>query len=106
MRPAARWCRWPSVGDEDSGDETRRLVAWYGEEMFIPHLLQLLSRPSIHAMVSFGEPIYPPHTDRRELCAEAERRVRELGNLPFLEVAEEPGESDQGSHSGAGVEVA
>jgi len=97
--------RYVSVGTASDGAEARRKVAWFGEETFVPHLLQLLTCPYIEVRVSFGEPILPPHTDRRSLSAEAERQVRALGNLPFMEVAKEPEEPDEPVIEDAGCGV-
>jgi 1-acyl-sn-glycerol-3-phosphate acyltransferase len=62
--------------------ETLDVVAWFRGESFIGHVLRLASHRSVLAEVRFGEPLRPPHVNRRELAAAAEARVRALRGMP------------------------
>ena len=53
-------------------------IGWFHGEHFIGHALRLASHRTVGAEVRFGEPIAPPHANRRTLAAVAEARVREL----------------------------
>jgi 1-acyl-sn-glycerol-3-phosphate acyltransferase len=57
------------------------VVAWFRGESFIGHVLRLASHRYVVAEVRFGEPIRPPHADRRSAAAAAESAVRELRGL-------------------------
>ncbi len=54
------------------------MVGWFRGEPFVGHILRLASHRHALAEVAFGEPIRPPHADRRALAVEAEVRVRAL----------------------------
>ncbi len=54
------------------------VIGWFHGENFIAHALRLASHRAVLAEVRFGEPIVPPHADRRTLAAAAEARVRAL----------------------------
>ena len=58
------------------------VVAWFRGESFLGHVLQLASHRLVLAEVRFGEPLRPPHANRRALAAAAEARVRELRGMP------------------------
>jgi hypothetical protein len=58
--------------------ETLPVIGWFSGEHFVGHILRLAGHRSIGAEVRFGEPILPPHVDRRVLAASAEARVRAL----------------------------
>jgi len=60
------------------GDAELAVIGWFHGENFIGHALRLASHRSVLAEVAFGDPIVPPHPDRRTLAATAEARVREL----------------------------
>ena len=62
--------------------ENLDVVAWFRGESFLGHALRLASHRSVLAEVRFGEPLLPPHADRRTLAATAEARVRQLRGLP------------------------
>jgi hypothetical protein len=58
------------------------VVAWFRGESFLGHVLHLASHRLVLAEVRFGEPLRPPHANRRALAAAAEARVRELRGMP------------------------
>ena len=58
--------------------ENLDVIGWFRGESFLRHALRLASHQSVLAEVCFGEPILPPHPDRRTLAAAAQARVREL----------------------------
>jgi len=70
--------RYLSLDGEPVTSETHHMVGWYGNETFMEHLVRLGRCRRIEAEVTFGEPIAPPHPDRRTLAAGAEERLREL----------------------------
>jgi len=71
--------------------ENLDVVAWFRGESFLGHALRLASHRSVVAEVRFGEPLRPPHSDRRTLAAAAEARVREMRGLPPRVAAPERG---------------
>jgi 1-acyl-sn-glycerol-3-phosphate acyltransferase len=73
--------RYPTVDGKPLDDTTRPVVGWYHSEPFLGHVFALGSHRVIEATVTVGEPILPPHTDRRTLAAEAEARMRALLGL-------------------------
>jgi 1-acyl-sn-glycerol-3-phosphate acyltransferase len=58
------------------------VVGWFRGEAFLAHVLRLASHRSVLAEVRFGDPIRPPHSDRRALASAAEAVVRELCGFP------------------------
>jgi 1-acyl-sn-glycerol-3-phosphate acyltransferase len=60
---------------------TRDVVGWFRGEPFLHHLLRLAARRKVEAEVVFGEPLAPPHRDRRALAAAAEAALRALLGL-------------------------
>lgn len=78
--PAA--VRYEALDGEPVGAENLDVVAWFRGEGFIGHVLRLASHRSVLAEVRFGEPLRPPHVNRRALAAAAEARVRELRGMP------------------------
>ena len=58
------------------------VIGWFHGENFIAHALRLASHRLVLAEVRFGEPIPPPHADRRTLAAAAEARVQALLAMP------------------------
>ncbi|MBI4915540.1 MAG: 1-acyl-sn-glycerol-3-phosphate acyltransferase [Acidobacteria bacterium] len=74
--PAA--VRYLELDGEPVTDANRDVVGWFRGEPFVGHILRLASHRRALAEVAFGEPIRPPHADRRTLAAEAEARVRAL----------------------------
>ncbi len=74
--PAA--IRYTSVGGRPIDEVTRAHVGWYDGSGFFRHLLRLAGYGRVEATVVFGEPILPPHADRRSLAAKAEARLRGL----------------------------
>lgn len=78
--PAA--VRYLELDGEPITDATRHIVGWFRDEGFMPHMFELGSRRSVTAEVRFGEPIEPPHVDRRALAATAEAQMRALMGLP------------------------
>lgn len=63
-------------------DANLDVVAWFRGEPFIAHALRLAAHRRVIAEVRFGDPIAPPHADRRTLAASAEAKVRALHGLP------------------------
>jgi 1-acyl-sn-glycerol-3-phosphate acyltransferase len=78
--PAA--VRYLELDGEPVTAENLDVVAWFRGEGFLGHVLRLASHRSVLAEVRFGEPLRPPHANRRALAAAAEARVRELRGLP------------------------
>jgi|GEM_PF-347476 1-acyl-sn-glycerol-3-phosphate acyltransferase len=74
--PAA--IRYTAVGGRPIDEATRPHVGWYDGSDFFRHLLRLAGYGQVEATVLLGEPIPPPHTDRRSLAAAAEARLRSL----------------------------
>ncbi len=74
--PAA--VRYLEIDGEPVTDANLDVVGWFHGENFVGHALRLASNRTVLAEVRFGEPIPPPHADRRTLAAVAEARVREL----------------------------
>jgi 1-acyl-sn-glycerol-3-phosphate acyltransferase len=58
------------------------VVGWFRGEGFMAHVMRLASHRSVRAEVRFGDPIRPPHPDRRTLASAAEAGVRELCGFP------------------------
>ncbi len=58
-------------GDEDEA------VAYWGDAVFFPHLLNLLSRPKVRAIVRFA-PVKQHSGDRKELAQQLQATVMEL----------------------------
>ena len=77
--PAA--IRYLTVGGEPVTAANRDVVGWFRGEPFVAHVLRLASHRRTDAAVEFGEPLAPPHQDRRALAAAAEGRVRALLGL-------------------------
>lgn len=44
-------------------------IAWYGDMTLLPHVWQVLKRPSMEVEVRFLKPIYPDGRSRKELAA-------------------------------------
>jgi len=78
--PAA--IRYLDVDGEAVTDANRDVVGWFRGEPFLDHMLRLASHRRSRIEVAFGEPLPPPHGDRRALAAAAEERVRALLGLP------------------------
>ena len=74
--PAA--IRYLELDDEPVTAASLGEIGWFHGENFIGHALRLAAHRTVTAEVRFGEPIAPPHPDRRTLAAAAEARVREL----------------------------
>jgi 1-acyl-sn-glycerol-3-phosphate acyltransferase len=74
--------RYRSLDGGAITDENRDVVAWFRGEPFLKHLMRLAGHRRIEADVIFGEPLLPPHRDRRTLAAQAEARVRVMLGLP------------------------
>ncbi|MDD5563208.1 MAG: lysophospholipid acyltransferase family protein [Thermoanaerobaculaceae bacterium] len=64
------------------------VIGWFHGENFIAHALRLASHRLVVAEVRFGEPILPPHADRRTLAAAVEARVRALLDMPSARATE------------------
>lgn len=77
--PAA--IRYTALAGRPLDEHSRPQVGWYDGSDFFPHLWRLARYGRVNAEVTFGEPIPPPHPDRRTLAAEAERRLRALLGL-------------------------
>jgi 1-acyl-sn-glycerol-3-phosphate acyltransferase len=77
--------------------ENLDVVAWFRGESFLAHVLRLASHRSVLAEVRFGEPLRPPHSDRRTLAAAAEARVREMRGLPPRGAAPGPTAVERGA---------
>ncbi len=56
----------------------RDVVGWFRGENFVGHIVRLGGHRRTTAAVTFGEPLVPPHRDRRALSATAEASVRAL----------------------------
>jgi 1-acyl-sn-glycerol-3-phosphate acyltransferase len=74
--PAA--VRYLEIDGEPVTEANLDVIGWFHGENFISHGLRLASHRRVLAEVRFGEPIAPPHANRRTLTAVAEARVREL----------------------------
>lgn len=74
--PAA--IRYLTLDGAPLDDRTRPEVGWYHSEPFLHHAFVLGSHRVIEATVTLGEPVMPPHPDRRALAAEVEARMRAL----------------------------
>ena len=74
--PAA--VRYLEIDGEPVTESNLDVIGWFHGENFIGHALRLASHRRVLAEVRFGEPIAPPHDDRRTLAAVAQERVREL----------------------------
>jgi lyso-ornithine lipid O-acyltransferase len=79
VTPAA--IRYREIDGEAITCANRHIVGWFRGEPFLEHMLRLGGHRCVAAEVTFGEPLLPPHTDRRTLAAEAEERVRALLGL-------------------------
>jgi 1-acyl-sn-glycerol-3-phosphate acyltransferase len=77
--PAA--IRYLSVDETPVTEANRDVVGWFRGEPFVAHILRLAAHRRVLAEVTFGEPLAPPHGDRRALAAAAEARVRVLLSL-------------------------
>jgi 1-acyl-sn-glycerol-3-phosphate acyltransferase len=77
--------------------ENLDVVAWFRGESFLGHALRLASHRSVLAEVRFGEPLRPPHSNRRTLAAAAEARVREMRGLPPRMAAPAPAAAERGA---------
>jgi 1-acyl-sn-glycerol-3-phosphate acyltransferase len=62
-----------ALADGDAGAE----VCYWGDVMFFPHLLNLLSKRSVHASVRFAQ-VQNRSTDRKELALQLRSEVLEL----------------------------
>jgi len=61
------------------GRQHRHVAAWYGDMDLMPHLLGMLRRGALDAVVSWGDPIpYDARTDRKEVARALESSVRRL----------------------------
>jgi len=78
----------------------RDVVGWFRGEPFVGHILRLAGNRRVAAEVMFGEPLAPPHGDRRALAAAAEAAVRRLLSLP---VEARPAEVGRALDAGVGV---
>ena len=56
-------------------------VAYWRDMTFLPHLLNLLTKQNIQAVVKYGTPI-PAGPDRKALARQLQGRVRELLKEP------------------------
>ncbi|MGZ6029284.1 MAG: lysophospholipid acyltransferase family protein [Myxococcaceae bacterium] len=74
--------RYVELDGAPIANDDLEVVAWFRGESFLTHVLRLASHRSVLAEVRFGEPLRPPHSDRRTLAAAAEDRVREMRGLP------------------------
>ena len=74
--PAA--VRYLEIDGEPVTEANLDVIGWFHGENFITHALRLASHRRVLAEVRFGDPIAPPHHDRRTLAAAAQARVREL----------------------------
>ena len=57
-------------------DTPEREFCWYGDDEFLPHLIKVLSGPSITVEVHFGEPAV--YTDRRTAAAATHAEVQAM----------------------------
>lgn len=74
--PAA--IRYLSVAGRPIDEALRPQVGWYDGSNFFRHLWRLAGYGRVEASVTFGEPFFSPHPDRRFLAAAAEARLRAL----------------------------
>jgi len=77
--PAA--IRYLTVNGAPVDEGNRDVVGWFRGEPFLGHLLRLGGQRRVEAEVAFGEPLVPPHADRRALAAGAEAALRGLLGL-------------------------
>jgi 1-acyl-sn-glycerol-3-phosphate acyltransferase len=78
--PAA--VRYLEIDGEPVTGANLDVIGWFYGENFVTHALRLASHRCVLAEVRFGEPIAPPHADRRTLAAAAQVQVRELRDGP------------------------
>lgn len=75
---AHQWTVTPMrVRYELADGSVSREVAYWGEMTLLPHLLHLLTKKSVRAVITFGVPL-PPGQDRKELCQRARDAVLAL----------------------------
>ena len=68
--------------DPEEGSPDRD-VAYWGDMVFGPHLLKLLGKRRIRAVVTYGKPLLPdPDGDRKAFTARVRAEVCRLGGLP------------------------
>jgi lyso-ornithine lipid O-acyltransferase len=61
------------------GRRDRPVAAWYGDMKLLPHLVGVISRGALDALVTCGQPIrYDAHSDRKAIAKELENRVRRM----------------------------
>lgn len=70
--------RYLEIDGEPVTEANLDVIGWFHGENFITHALRLAAHRRVLAEVRFGEPIVPPHRDRRTLAAAAEAQVRRL----------------------------
>jgi 1-acyl-sn-glycerol-3-phosphate acyltransferase len=73
--PLAVGCLQYALADGDAGAE----VCYWGDAIFLPHLLNLLSKRSVRATARFA-PVKNPGTDRKELAQQLHTEVEALKN--------------------------
>ncbi len=78
--PAA--IRYLTLDGRPLDEHSRSVVGWYQGEPFVRHLLRLGSHHHVEVAIRLGEPLWPPHPQRRELAACAEEEVFRLLGLP------------------------
>jgi 1-acyl-sn-glycerol-3-phosphate acyltransferase len=87
--PAA--VRYVELDDMPVTVENLDVVGWFRGEAVLGHMLRMASHRSVLAEVRFGEPLLPPHANRRVLAAAAEARVRALRGMPVRQAPSERG---------------
>ena len=76
------------IGYDLEVGSVREEVCYWGTMSFAPHLFNLLSKPSIHARLSFGNPI--TGADRKEIAKAARDEVIRLKNHAYRHDADTP----------------
>lgn len=71
-----------SLNGQPLSEDSRHRVGWYRGEPFFRHLVSLGSCRQVEAEVRLGEPLFPPHGDRRTLARRAEAEVAKLAGFP------------------------
>jgi 1-acyl-sn-glycerol-3-phosphate acyltransferase len=82
LEPAARGGHEISVGwlhYELADGDARQEVCYWGDHLFFPHLLNLLGKKSVHAILRFGK-FQRTAEDRKELAKQLHAAVLELKN--------------------------
>jgi lyso-ornithine lipid O-acyltransferase len=61
------------------GRQHRPLVAWYGDQDFMPHIREFIEQGAVDAVVAYGEPVTADSgTDRKKMTKRLEDAVRRL----------------------------